>query len=223
MKKRIAGLLVAGLLAGCGGGGSDKVVQGEEGAGYALHTGITATMFWVGEGAGDENGYIGNEASAWDERWMAHFGGEDDPYDRRGWYPAGFVPKENPFYAALPYNDLDEEGVQKAEAATLLPWYNPDLPKDLSQCKNRWIAVTAESGKTVYVQWEDVGPFGESDSAYVFGNALPASAVNDHAGIDLSPAAEAYLGLKGMDKVAWRFVEASDVPEGPWKEIVTNR
>ena len=87
-------------------------------------------------------------------------------------------------------------------------------------CKNRWIEIT-HAGKTCYAQWEDVGPFATDDAAYVFGDAAPKNAANDHAGLDLSPACTDNLGLKGMDPVDWRFVEEADVPEGPWKKTVT--
>lgn len=77
------------------------------------------------------------------------------------------------------------------------------------------------AGKTAYVQWEDVGPFGEDDSGYVFGNAAPKSSENKNSGIDVSPAARDYLGLTGMDKVDWQFVDFKDVPDGVWKKIIT--
>jgi hypothetical protein len=32
-----------------------------------------------------------------------------------------------------------------------------------------------------------------------------------------------YLGLSDIDKVSWQFVDAADVPPGPWKLIVTSR
>ena len=38
------------------------------------------------------------------------------------------------------------------------------------------------------------------------------------AGIDLSPSIRDYLGLKSGAKVHWRFVEAGQVPYGPWKK-----
>ena len=59
------------------------------------------------EDATDENNYIQNNQSAWDNNWKDHFGGIDDPYDRNNFYPGKFIPKENPFYFALPYNDFN--------------------------------------------------------------------------------------------------------------------
>jgi hypothetical protein len=35
------------------------------------------------------------------------YGGIDDPVRRKGYEPAGFKPLENPFYAALPYGDME--------------------------------------------------------------------------------------------------------------------
>ena len=76
---------------------------------YILHKNITATTFWVGEDANSStNGNISNIPSAWDENWTINFGGVDEPNSRNGYCPANFIPKENPFYFALPYNDFDE-------------------------------------------------------------------------------------------------------------------
>jgi hypothetical protein len=86
--------------------------------------------------------------------------------------------------------------------------------------KNRWIVITKD-GKTAYAQWEDVGPFGEDDAKYVFGDALPKSKENKNAGLDVSPAVRDYLELEDIDKVDWQFVDEKDVPRGPWKDIIT--
>ena len=75
---------------------------------YPLHENITATVFWIGEPGSEENGYIPNNSSAWDDLWLQHYGGVDDPSNRNGYFPANFTPKENPFYIALPYNDFYE-------------------------------------------------------------------------------------------------------------------
>ncbi|NPA65597.1 MAG: hypothetical protein GXO11_01820 [Epsilonproteobacteria bacterium] len=191
---------------------------------YALHENISATYFWVGEGASDENGYIDNFASAWDEQWMQHYGGIDNPYNRNGYLPADFTPLENPFYIALPYNDLDEDGNQKKEVKDILPWYDANLSKNISQCKNRWVKITLLSNnKTVYAQWEDVGPFQTDDKNYVFGSSNPINTINNNAGIDVSPAVRTYLNMQDIDSVSWRFVDTEDVPDGPWKQIITIR
>lgn len=188
---------------------------------YHLHENITTTSFWVGEPASGDNGYISNAQSAWDEKWTDHFGGFDNPENRNGYYPAGFTPKENPFYFALPYNDLNDGGSRKSSATQIIPWASEkSWSSDESMCKNRWIKIM-NGNAAAYAQWEDVGPFLEDDSAYVFGTASPSSSENDHAGLDVSPAVRDYLGLSGMESCSWQFVDAKDVPEGPWKQIIT--
>jgi hypothetical protein len=178
-----------------------------------------ATVFWVGEAGTADNRYIPNLASAWDRNWMAHFGGVDDPKDRCGFEPCAFTPKENPFYIALPYDDMTEAGSRKASAAAV-PW---ESKPGRSALKNRWIAVRA-NGHTCYAQWQDVGPFESDDIAYVFGDAAePRNKQIAAAGIDLSPAVRDCLQVEPVSHVAWRHVEAQDVPEGPWRKVVTTR
>lgn len=180
---------------------------------YPLHTDITATVFWVGETASAENGWIANDQSFWDVSWREHFGGVDDPDNRNSYAPADFIPKENPFYIALPYGDYD--GHQPKANADRIHWYQT-FPTGTSLLKNRWVKITAK-GKTAYGQWEDVGPFETDDIEYVFGAAQPKASV----GIDLSPAIRDYLGFGGKTIASWQFVDEKDVPPGPWKEIVT--
>jgi hypothetical protein len=188
---------------------------------YPLHKNISATYFWVGEDASGDNAHISNAPSAWDEDWLKHFGGVDNPKKRNGYFPAGFTPKENPFYVALPYNDFDENGNHKSNILKLASWTESmKCGPEESYCKNRWVKIM-KNGKATYAQWEDVGPFKEDDSVYVFGSALPKSKTNDHAGIDVSPAVHDYLGLGDIDKVDWQFVDDDQVPDGPWKKIVT--
>lgn len=191
------------------------------GCDYPWHRQITATVFWVGEKASGENGYIANKKSCWDERWQQHYGGVDAPNHRHGYRPAAFTPKENPFYCALPYSDFDDNG-RKANAVRVIPWAATRKWRDQdSMCKNRWVAITRH-GKSAFAQWEDAGPFASDDTRYVFGHALPRSKHNHHAGLDVSPAVSDYLGLTGDDKVDWHFVEDSDVPPGPWQQIITH-
>lgn len=167
------------------------------------------TMFWVGEDADADNAYISNSPSYWDEKWQEHFGGVDDPDNRCGYTPCGFTPKENPFYIALPYGEYDEDGNLKA-----------DRPQSFT-FKNHWVEVVY-GGKTCYGQWEDVGPIHEDDQAYVFGKAqVPLNTFDEKAGLDISPALRTCLGMNDNDTSSWRFVEAKDVPTGPWKTTVT--
>ena len=144
-----------------------------------------ATVFWVGESETEDNDHIANFKSAWDTNWVAHFGGIDDPDHRCGFEPCGFKPKENPFYVALPYDDMEESGRRKAVNA-FIPWNRPGAKQSL--LKNRWVAVRA-NGVTCYAQWQDVGPFEKDDADYVFGVAArPKNGKGESAGIDLSPA-----------------------------------
>ena len=93
----------------------------------------------------------------------------------------------------------------------------------MSLLKNRWIAVQAGDA-VCYGQWEDAGPFENDDAAYVFGDAPePRNKRGVSAGIDLSPAMRDCLGVGSVARVTWRHVEAEQVPDGPWKEIVTTR
>jgi hypothetical protein len=188
---------------------------------YPVHKNITTTFFWAGEEAGEDNKNISNLPSAWDEQWVKHFGGVDDPNKRSGFFPAKFTPKENPFYFALPYNDFDNSGKRKQEVYSLIPWAKDKTWGKLeSVCKNRWIKIM-KGGKAAYAQWQDVGPFKEDDKNYVFGSASPKSKTNNNAGLDVSPAVNDYLGLSDVDKVDWQFVDPDAVPAGPWKKIVT--
>lgn len=197
---------------------SDSPSNSENTSAPAMHKDIIATVFWVGEAASEENDFIQNRSSAWQNDWMGHFGGEDTPDDRCGNVPCAFIPKENYFYFALPFNDLQENGQPKpANVLKNIPWYNGQPKPGTTLLKNRWVEVT-RNNKTAYMQWEDVGPFGEDDTAYVFGSNRPKE---PRAGIDLSPAAAGYLDIDGRGTVNWRFVEESEVPPGPWKEVVT--
>jgi hypothetical protein len=175
------------------------------------------TLFWVGEPADSENNFIPNDQSYWDEDWQRHYGGVDDPERRDGHWPADFRPKENPFYAALPYGEFTEAGDLKRGAQDI-PWFYPGLSPLL---KNRWIEITLE-GQSCFAQWQDVGPCGEDDFDFVFGNSVkPLNTFDAKAGLDVSPAVWHFLGINENCVTAWRFVEARDVPAGPWTEIVT--
>jgi hypothetical protein len=177
---------------------------------------IVATVFWVGEAAGPHNP-VPNDASAWDREWLKTFGGIDDPRNRTGVFPARFLPKRNPFYVALPFNDLLSL-TNRPPLAHLIPWaaQGPPYPGSESLCHGAWIAVRNAAGKVCYAQWEDVGPFEVNHWQYVFGGDRPRANRNGGAGIDLSPAVRDYLHLHGLDVVDWRFLSKEDVPPGPW-------
>src|SRR5206468_817820 len=77
---------------------------------------IVTTVFWVGEQSGGNNP-VPNYRSSWDFNWTTNYGGFDtpDPSARRNYIPVAFIPHQNPFYCALPYNDVTH-GQFKPEA-----------------------------------------------------------------------------------------------------------
>ena len=185
-------------------------------------SGIVATVFWVGEKP-SKNNPTPNYASSWDPHWSANFGGYDDPAPEKRsakyFGPTNFVPKQNPFYVALPYNDCLTYKATKPDASKVVPWFKDVFQREgQSVCQNRWIAIRYQS-HTCYAQWSDCGPFLTDDADYVFGDAQPRNPNNDGAGLDMSPAVRDYLSFHSGKRVDWRFVEASEVPEGPWKSF----
>ncbi len=207
---------------------------------YPVHTRITATVFWIGEPQGNGSSES-NAISAWDDSWLAHYGGVDDPSRLRraadGYLPAGVTPKENPFYVDLPYNDFDDNGDPRLGRLRVVPWarqYTSQLAffakrqRPFSVLKNRWVKLRRE-GKVCYAQWEDSGPYLYDDAAYVFGvnDRRPRSRLAANAGIDVSPAVRDCLAFRGLNNdentLAWQFVDATRVPPGPWQRVVTTR
>ena len=177
---------------------------------------VVSTVFWVGE-LPTEHNPTPNTQSAWDQNWLANFGGYDDPEQRDGSLPAGFTPKLNPFYVALPYNDVTQSGTHRPEASEVIPWFWESYRGDgISVCKDRWVAIHHE-GRVCYAQWEDVGPFEVDHWQYVFGKEAPRPNRNGGAGIDLSPAVRDFLKLRSGATVEWRFAEDREVPGGPWR------
>jgi hypothetical protein len=178
---------------------------------------IVAVLFHVGEGRG-------GASSAWDAEWLVHFGGVDDPRPgaRRGYLPASFVPKENPFYVALPYNDI-ASGRFRPEAPTVIPWFrNGFVREGQSVCNGRWVAIR-HGNRMCFAQWRDVGPHRSDHWEYVFGNERPKPNASRGAGVSISPAVRDFLGTADTDVVDWRFVEARDMPRGPWARWMTER
>ncbi len=184
---------------------------------YPWKTDIVATVFWVGELPSGAN-TTPNHASSWDASWMTNFGGFDDPNKRAGDYrPAAFVPRQNPFYVALPYNDCVNSSITKKDAGKVIPWFKQFYKEPgKSVCRDRWLAIRCGE-RICYAQWSDCGPFVTDDSAYVFGDARPANSKNGGAGIDISPSVRDCLEFKSGQKCDWRFVDTHEVPDGPWK------
>ena len=110
------------------------------------------------------------------------------------------TPKQNPFYLDLPLIDSSAE--------------EP-------------LGATAEGrGRLCYGQIEDAGPAVYDDVDYVYGTARPKNTRFNGAGLDVSPALNGCLGFAELnganDRVSWRFVDAADVPAGPWTRLVTS-
>ncbi len=197
---------------------------------YPWRKNITATVFWVGERPTARNP-TPNHKSSWDQQWVQNFGGYDNPdpgarvacHTTSDFRPKGFAPGLNPFYIALPYNDVKSYRSHKPEAARVIPWFKRMNPRPgRTVLKGRWVQIYHD-GRSCYAQWEDCGPWVTDDWRYVFGGAPPKNRANGGAGIDISPSIRDYLSLKSGEKCHWRFVEASQVPHGPWKRYGTRQ
>lgn len=210
---------------------------------YPLHTGIVSTTFWVGE-IFDANAADGSQMlSTYDGNWFQNYGGCDGiassgvcKTERRvasnGFFPSSMTPKQNPFYLDLPYDDVNDSTGFK-DRGTVIPWANDPgyagkaKDRSVSFMKNRWVKLMKD-GQTCYGQIADAGPGQYHDSAYVFGSndARPANKRYGGAGMDVSPALNGCLGFRELDgasdKVNWQFVDAVDVPAGPWTKITSS-
>lgn len=185
---------------------------------YPWHTNIYTTMFYIGEG-GSSISNTDNKASSFDQNWMDNNRGSDNPNDRNGFASGSHASTVNPFYIALPFNDL----VYPDMARRYVPawWHRPNKDgKPVSACKDRWVEIkTEESGHTCYAQWEDVGPLRYDHAEYVFGDDKPDTYTK--AGLDVSPAVVQYLGLDSIKHptTRWRFVDEADVQPGIWLKL----
>jgi hypothetical protein len=189
---------------------------------FPWKTNIVTTVFWIGEPRSSENPKA-HVKSAWDANWAANYGGvyTSDSSARRNYLPIAFIPRQNPFYCALPYNDVTH-GQFKPEAPLVIPWFKHEYRgPGQSVCRDRWIAIR-KGNRTCYAQWEDCGPFLTDHFQYVFGNERPKPNPNHGAGLDVSPAVHDYLGLAPIDVTDWQFVEVRDVPPGPWRSYGEN-
>ena len=192
---------------------------------YQWKSNIVTTIFWVGEQP-TANNPVPNRTSSWDPEWQRSYGGFDNPdaNSRRDYVPASFVPKQNPFYVALPYNDVTH-GTTKPEAPQVIPWFKEAYTKyGQSVCHNRWVAIR-KGTRVAYAQWSDCGPFRTDHWEYVFGNERPKANLNGGAGLDVSPAVRDYLGLNAStthDVFDWKFVDFREVPPGPWARLGEN-
>jgi hypothetical protein len=202
-----------------------RPVQPGAGILYPWRQNITATIFWIGEQP-TQNNPTPNHKSSWDQEWAINFGGYDNPdpaariadHNTGEFRPKGFTPQLNPFYVALPYNDVAGWSRHKPEASKVIPWFsrmNPAPGKTV--LKGRWVQIY-NGKRSCYAQWEDCGPWVTDDFEYVFLGKPPKNRSNKSAAIDISPSVRDYLGLQSGQKCHWRFVEAAQVPYGPWKK-----
>ena len=214
---------------------------------YPMHTRIVATTFWVGE-IFDANAPDGSQMiSTYDSSWYAHYGGCDGVLrgrivvrcqtERRtaanGFYPLHMVPRQNPFYLDLPFDDVNNAAAF-AQRAEVVPWAHDRgyaghaRDPNFSYMKNRWVKLV-RGARICYGQIEDAGPGQYDDYRYVFGsgNRRPRNRRYNGAGLDVSPALTGCLKFTELngdnDRVNWQFVDAADVPAGPWTRIVTTQ
>ena len=164
--------------------------------------------------------------SAWDENWVKNFGGVDTPSQAartKDFRPAGFIPRQNPFYCALPYNDVTRNAT-KPEARTVIPWFKTAyVSPGTSVCKDRWLAIrNRRNGRIAYAQWSDCGPYRTDHWEYVFGTERPKPNPSGGAGLSVSPSVRDFLGIATTDVTDWRFVDVREVPAGPWRNFGEN-
>jgi hypothetical protein len=185
---------------------------------YPWRRDIITTLFWIGEG-GSTVSATDNIKSSWDEEWLPKNHGPDSPNNRNGYASGSHASTLNPFYIALPFNDLAFP--DKARRWLPAGWYRrPQDGKQVSACKDRWVEIKNQRGDSCYAQWEDVGPLRYDQAEYVFGNERPIGLNDNHAGLDVSPAVAKYLGINGDNRItSWRFVDDEDVMPGQWLKL----
>lgn len=151
------------------------------------------------------------------------------------YFPSSTTPKENPFYLDIPYDDLNDP-IAFAQRCQVIAWVNDPgyvghcHDQGFSYMKNKFVRIIGPSGRVCYGQVQDAGPSHDDlyhDSDYVFGtnDKRPRQRNFNNAGMDVSPALNGCLGFADLngqgDKIKWQFVDTKDVPDGPWKKIVT--
>src|SRR5262249_23208106 len=147
--------------------------------------------------------------SAYDDAWMTHYGGPEGGssaipsqfpprrtaplYLPRAFNPqtksfgAEFQPYENPFFADVPYDDINDPTAPQ-NRRTQVPWANQPpyntMPAGQSMLKNRWVEIRLTGGSvSCYAQIEDAGPYVYYDPDYVFGTARPQNSVDGMGGM----------------------------------------
>jgi hypothetical protein len=177
---------------------------------FQWKTAILAERFYIGEAK--------HEANEWNKGWNTS-SLKDDPDNRNGFASGDHASTINPFYVALPFNDLAYP--DKAKQYLPLAWQQ-SAKNGKSVCQHRWVEIKMEDGfgHICYAQWEDVGPLRNDHVEYLFGPERPDT--GNRAGIEVSPAVAAYLGfsnIKGPINVRWRFIDDNDVPPGQWLKL----
>ena len=168
---------------------------------YPWKNGIVTTVFWIGED---------HMNSSWDSHWVHDNGGGDHPDDMSGYASSQHATTLNPFYVALPFNDLPHP--ELAEKWLPESWKAAPAGSHVSACKDRWIEIKNRAGRYCYAQWEDVSPGSTGDAAYVFGSSRPST----ERGLNVSPAVAKYLGFDSSAMTSWRFVDDENVLPGMW-------
>jgi hypothetical protein len=158
---------------------------------YPWKTNIVTIVFWIGE----QSTQGSRSMSSWDQNWMQNYGGIDDPDPnaRQNYIPTKFVPRQNPFYCALPYNDVTH-GQFKPEVPLVIPWFRTAYTEPgRSVCKDSWLAIR-KGNRVCYAQWEDTGPFRDDHFQYVFQNERPEPNAKHGAGWKCHPQSATTLG-----------------------------
>jgi hypothetical protein len=115
---------------------------------YPWKKNIVTTVFWIGERA-TRNNPVPNTKSAWDLRWGRHYGGYDNPTDRANYIPVRFIPNQNPFYVALPYNDVNHN-------RSLAVYFRQRTPSSQPQSQRRLRCQPRRARLSGYVRYRCV-------------------------------------------------------------------
>ena len=177
---------------------------------YPWKNDIVTTIFWVGESASARNP-VHNRSSSWDLNWESSFGGFDDPdpTHRRNFIPVNFVPRQNPFYCALPYTDVTARPNPKRPSSSRGSKMPSSARDRASAMIAGWPSAAGSRARSAGVRnGATAAPSGPDHYQYVFGDERPKPNLNQGAGLDVSPAVRDYLGSgPSFDTTDWRFVE----------------
>ena len=184
---------------------TDLPLKSEKHTAYPWKTNIITTVFWMSD---DAPGFSL-------EKKAPHLnkGNSDDLDNSSGYASAKHASTRNPFYVALPFNDLayPEKAHQWVPAGWLKPAHDG---KPVSACLDRWVEIKSRTGRVCFAQWRDVGPDRADHAEYVFGSERPDT--GNRAGLDVSPAVAKYLGVNKETITSWRFADDDDVLPGMW-------